>query len=214
MMKISRKSRFRMVGRSKKSKTCPNTAWYPGQNITKKRILGGWGAGQILTQPHDKGQSATKTTNLDWGIASKGWKLREMRRNLRLTKTWHILLRNASKQKSPKFWDQRNGEMRRRVHTSFSDVYWEKCVFEVLRKFKPEIVAHNLRTFLSVLGPFLLPLNQKWTYAELNFNPAFQKQCAAKLSFHLFFVFARLLLVWSTKTTLSFCFLLCREISG
>ena len=56
--------------------------------------------------------------------------------------------------------------MRQRVHTSFSDVLWEKCVFEVLRNFKPEKVAHNLRTFLSVLGTFLLQLKQKLTSAE------------------------------------------------
>ena len=51
--------------------------------------------------------------------------------------------------------------MRRGVNGSFADVLWEKCVFQVFRNFKPEKVAHNLRTFLSVLGPVLVPLDQK-----------------------------------------------------
>ena len=48
-VKKSRKPIFRIVGRFKTGKSCPNTAFFTGHNVTRKPNLGG--AGQISTQP-------------------------------------------------------------------------------------------------------------------------------------------------------------------
>ena len=43
LVKKSRKPIFRIVGWFKTSKTCPNTAFFTDDNLTKKPILGGGG---------------------------------------------------------------------------------------------------------------------------------------------------------------------------